>query len=279
MRLCYGSFNRIVIFSLGSASIKQISSEPVTSDDENHQNRLHNPCEKYNSFWNRLQWAERRRRCSKEAGCVLIGRNMTGVCTPVDIAAISTVEKEKENSDSHSRFVKLYVEIAGQKSSEPIKVLLKESITNSAVDSLRDSEEVAKELSKTMIVNYLNNRENVSTIIKVISDIAQSPLSIDYSVITIAGLIDTVNSYRGSLWYVKLTKDYYIHDLGNGRTETKSLLVYLLDWWIRDPGSRIYSIIPLLEWCLRLENEIRKPASNLAAYALPLSQVRIIYIG
>ena len=199
---------------------------------------------------------------------------MTGVCTPVDISAVMTTVDEKETPDSHNRFVKLYVEIAGQKSSEPIKILLKESITNSAVDSLRDSEDVAKELSKTMIVNYLSNKENVSTLVHLISGSVQSSICIEYSVSALTELLHTIDSYRGALWYARLTRDYYVHDLGKGRMETDTLLVYLLDWWIRDPGSRIYSIIPLLEWCLRLENEIRKPASNLAAYALPLSQVR-----
>lgn len=253
------------------------------------------PCTYYNNLWNRLQWAERRNRCCAQSGCVFLGRSITGTCTAVDASrprgdlqdsAESTeideigfsvsdrknVRPPSETDDSKNAIVKLYVEIASEQSAEPIRILLRNNITNSAVESLRDSQELAIELSKKMILNYLNNHENVVITTELLSTLLSNPQVRATIRPSVSYLIASTQPRQYIYQYAFSTKDYYLHPSGAGRQDCLVALINLLDWWFREDSSRKDVVVPLAAWALLLEDSVMNPAAGLAAWALPAAE-------
>lgn len=250
------------------------------------------PCEAYNSLWNRLQWAERRNRCCDQSGCVFLGRSITGTCTPVDASirtkgnssdsavgqeideiGFTVAERKRASSqEGANAIVKLYVEIANEKSTEPIKILLRNSISESAVESLRGSQQLANELSKKMILNYLNNPDSVRITSAFISTL-MSNSGVRQSILPhVSSIVNSVHSRRYIFQYAFATKDYYLHPFGAGCNTCLVSLVHLLDWWALEEYTRTHIVAPLAVWALQLEGSVMIPAAVLAASALPATQ-------
>lgn len=287
----------------GSASsiFPQGNSSPHNNEDSKRKSAKSAssvPCETYNSAWHRLQWAERRNRCCEQSGCVFLGRSITGTCTPVDASARRRCGEQDDSPASteideigftvtrrdpgaaspreESGLVKLYVEVASEKTTEPIKILLRDSITASAVDSLRGSQQLANELSKKMVLDYLSTPANVGITATFVASLLSNPQVRSNIWAYVPYLLDQPQVRRSVDQYAYYLRDYYIRPRGAGRPDTLRALVDLLDWWLQLESTRQQTVAPLLAWALLLEESVMIPAADLAAWALPAAQVKVI---
>lgn len=241
-------------------------------------------CSQYNTPWQRMQWAQRRRRCNEESGCVFLGKAFTGVCSQRDSSVIPMQQQRRastattqqplaeESSEPGASLVKLYVEIKNDKSAEPIKILMKESIASSAVDSLRDSHELAHELSKSMILNYLNDPETVNVVLGLTKSYLEDKGTRAYLGDYLASYLMTDQVKSFYKYQLNITRDYYCLPNGLGRSATDQALLDLLVWWVGEPANITAVVVPLLEWTLLLDY-IRASSAEIAAYSLPYSIV------
>jgi hypothetical protein len=230
-----------------------------------------------------MQWAGRRKRCNDESDCVFLGKAFTGHCSQRD-ASIPTIQPRPSPqstgetsaegiSEPGASLVKLYVEIKNDKSAEPIKILMKESIASSAVDSLRDSHELAHELSKSMILNYLNDPETVNVVMGItkayLTDRATRSLLEDY----LASYLKTDQVRSFYKYQVNITRDYYCLPNALGRSASDKALLDLLVWWVGQPVNISSVVVPLLEWTLLLDY-VRASSAEIAADSLQYTMVR-----
>ena len=146
------------------------------------------PCQYYNSIEQRISWALRRQRCNTERGCKFVGRSISGTCLPstdtqnadIDgsqqatanenitsttsqISANNTQTQQRNDINQNpidtrsptnnlsATKHRMYAEIVNDDQEfriPPLRVLVHETLSSSAVDSIRDSQELANELAK-----------------------------------------------------------------------------------------------------------------------------------
>jgi len=128
------------------ALVRCDSSEPErVSEPEPHVSGQ--GCRALNGFWQRMRPSGRAGRCTRIPGCGFIGSPRNGKCLP---------ETEVQALEAANTRVNIYAELDNDDDSLPtIKVLVRERLAAQAVDTLKDSEELAKVLAKDLVVDML----------------------------------------------------------------------------------------------------------------------------
>jgi hypothetical protein len=270
-------------------------------------------CEFYNSFQQRFAWAERRNRCNAESGCNFRGRRFTGSCeletksksncnvaNQLDAAA-SNVELNTEvlnkletdtstkgansGGDLQTKSVsKVEVEIVGSGDmgfAPPLHILINETLTSSAVDSIRDSRQLANELAKSLLIEVLER-----LLYLFVSDTVLSPTRH-----TIYWTLTLENTIKNIVTNVEIHRDYWLgftenydrsmrsikklHTRHEGRLITDVMLMNQVILWLEDPLSRTAVLTPLIEWTLQQDEIVKFPLTDLAVSFLPWIKVSL----
>jgi len=187
-----------------------------------------NECEKYNTIWQRLQWAERRNRCNSELGCVFLGRRLTGTCCVRDLDAHIPSRAIVENPPSDEKNIAFYAELVSDFSNGkdflPIQVLVKESIKFSAVESLRDSHLIANQLAKNLVIDVFKHPDSINKLGQILQymfnydGVLQPTRNLVYWSLGLDVTIQNTNEL------IKSQRNYYLDGAGYPLTSSAILL-------------------------------------------------------
>jgi hypothetical protein len=142
--------------------------------------KLASVCDKYNSLFYRLQSKRRISLCSDEVGCIFEGMGRKAVCKestalerPVGSLPVKPENHIKSENNENVTLetpekpekYSLVLENERAGSDSPvlaIEILMKESFTSSVADSIVNAHEAAHQVSKALVIEVLQNKENVN---------------------------------------------------------------------------------------------------------------------
>eukprot|EP01031_Cornospumella_fuschlensis_P032744 gene32744-39584_t len=144
----------------------------------------------------------------------------------------------------------------------PIKVLINEQLAATAVDTIRDSQALAHELSKKLVVDYLTNKnssEHVGIVLKV------------------ATSYESILKPTRDLIYWSLQFPCSIDPIA---TNAKSIINYipvetvsiLAQDWLKHPVTKKDIIVPLLTWTFQQPDVSVEPLRDVMVDWLPTSK-------
>eukprot|EP01041_Mallomonas_annulata_P009590 gene9590-19933_t len=203
-------------------------------------------CEQYNSILQRFQWAERRSRCNNENDCVFLGRSFTGMCTARDVASIAPKKEQQSEMLSYNTGSDFPVnsESEDKIDSVAIDVLVKERITTSAVESLRDSQQLANDMAKTLVIDIFQDKANVKKLGHILQYLFSFEKVLEPTRHLVHWSLQLPVTVDNTTWLVKAQRQYYF--TGGGSTYTNHHLLVLIQDWLLHPQSRSEVIRPLV---------------------------------
>jgi hypothetical protein len=152
-----------------------------------------------------------------------------------------------------------------------LQMILHESITQSAVESLKDSQQVANDFAKILILDILNNKESRNNLGSLLGSLFQyeSVRCPTRDLIYWSIFLDpTLKATRN------FTSNQVTYWLSNeGMTSTRALVMYYTLWWLRDKGTVQGTIKPLLVHVTQLDT-VHDTISKVVTEALPHVQVQ-----
>ena len=180
---------------------------------------------------------------------------------------------QSESKGENQKPISFYAEIITDKTLPtdipPIKVLIHEQIVSTATDSIRDSEIVVNQLSKSLILEFLNNPsspEKLGTLLRYV-------LGYEYLLQPTRELIYW--SLKNS--YTKRYIDNFSHSTtlkwidSNGANSIKLALIPWLNI------SSYSSLATLTRWSLRQHDMVIMPFTEIAVQSLPYAKVILLY--
>ena len=316
---CYGQFKYRSGSTLRSVSYSDdsIPSSPRLNDEDE------SPCRYYNSLEQRFSWAARRDRCNAESGCKFLGRRFSGTCVPtieypVDIEDTSAAEgaisssqvvvvmQESKPADSstsltandvanHSKYRhRLYAEIVNDDNDapSPLRVLVHETLSSSAVDSIRDSQQLANELAKCLIIEVLDRKENRGKLGLLLQHLFVSDAVLSPTRELVYWSLTLDETVKNTIFYTNLHRNYWLGlskigqhvrtrrgvERQQGAKElTQEAILALAIQWLSDPQTRKVVINPLLDWTLKSQESVIAPLATITAESIPWAKVSFIY--
>lgn len=154
----------------------------------------------------------------------------------------------------------------------PIKVLLNEQITNSALDSLKDSEEMMHLLAKNLIIDALQDKSapgKFGQILNYVFDyevtLSQTRSLLYWSLNTpdVTKNIDSLNAYQLKQW---------------SRTFGVGQVSSLAQSWVVAVPSRKEVVSPLLSWVLTQQAYVVDPSAQSIHDSLPYMKVCVVFL-
>jgi hypothetical protein len=115
-----------------------------------------NACQEFNTFYWKMRGGDRPAACMQDIGCKFVGSGRNGTCVPVHTL------NSKRASNADSRAYSLRVSQDSKSPAGAIEILMKEKITSSVADSIIESHDAAHEVSKELVIEVLNDKDNVS---------------------------------------------------------------------------------------------------------------------
>lgn len=263
-------------------------------------------CSQYNKASEVLSFLGRKDRCNRQQGCIFIGKyDSIGRCVdryPENIltASISNVSiirdqnllsiqnTSKKDVPSNStpsmldQSKQITAEIIGNYTEDgklkPIRVILTDQIAASAVDSMKDSKDLANQLAKDLVVEILQTPKNHTVFSEMLQKIVgeegfneytrslvywalHSKESVDYSIILMKAQVEYyLNIHRSSL---RDPKEFTMLDLASS----------VISWWLNSHETKKTTIIPLLEWTLKQSDIVIDPLSEVVSDMGPYLKV------
>ena len=321
---CYFDYSSQCIPRHVSSSDDNVElSTPSSNGDES-------PCRYYNSLEQRFSWAVRRDRCNSESGCHFLGRRFTGTCvsaldhptsvsgrtsdTVVAQASIpsvstanlvaaapeskpadsSTSSTANDTADTRKHRHRLYAEIIDNDIDErsPLRVLVHETLSSSAVDSIRDSQQLANELAKCLLIEVLDRSENPGKLGLLLQYLFEYDAVLSPTRELIYWSLIQDETVKNTIFYTNLNRNYWLglstlgqHVRTNRGVErqrgakelTQEVLLALAIQWLSDPETHKIVITPLLDWTLKSQESVITPLAALTAESIPTAKVRCLY--
>ena len=162
----------------------------------------------------------------------------------------------------------LYAELISRENIPPIKVYLNRHISSSAVESLKDSEALAMQLAKQLVIETLTEKEmpnkfgELLRYIFAYESIRQPTRWLVYWSLNENSNVRYMNTF--TRWQL----DWWMQNGGVPQVGS------LCDWWLRDRQSREATINPLLKWTLRQRETVVNPTTAIVVSSLPYAKVR-----
>jgi len=288
----------VSLIGLSRVPLMVRSDEEGGSEKKNEEEpkpfRISPKCNKYNTFTQRLQWAERKNRCHAENGCELLGRRFTGLCIDKEgfefqeeaevfkEAFLSENQKNDINNidsggggaafrtDSFDYKVRRSSADAGTLL-PPISTLVNEQINAAAVDSIRDSQDIANEMAKKLILDALSDEKNTAELGKLLQYIFAANSVLVPTRELIYWSIMLPNAMESSLFQARSQRNYWLENK-EGRALSRDQLVFIIDWWLRETTSKDLVVKPLLDWTLQQKLITIDPLCNLVVESLPYAK-------
>ena len=287
------------IFRAGSWAVIPLFSYPYASSHCNEETPKSpsDPCSKYNTWLQRVSWADRPHRCTTEVGCEFRGWSSLGTCQQTthqreahDIApspAPSTAKPSEPHPSDHEahhdhpkvhwKFAKVNKGkksgVAGDKSessersSGSIQILVDRAIAPTAVDSIKESEELVNELAKTICIDVLQKKEYATVFGVFLQDLFKFDSVREPTVGLVTWAVATPEAFQNTLHLAKVNRDYWIGVDQEGRPYTDVALRDLSTWWFDHPLTKTDVVLPLITWSLEQREMALDPAvDNIKAF-------------
>lgn len=153
----------------------------------------------------------------------------------------------------------------------PIKVLLNEQITNSAVDSLKDSEEMMHLLAKNLIIEALQNKSATGNFGRMLSYVFNYEVTLSQTRSLLYWSLNTpdctANIQSLSAYQLKC----YANTIGVAQVSALSQA------WIVAPSSRKEVVSPLLTWVFKQKPYVVDPSALSIKESLPYAKVLYLH--
>lgn len=264
MRLRCGSKSLVsaMFFGLGGQALCDGDSDAAHPERKSEKLK----CDEINTFWQRMRPGGRDNRCIETYGCSFIGDGQNGKCLPIE---------EVESLQKENTVYNVYAELEQDDDRLPtIKVLVREAAVESAVESLKDAEALAKVLSKDLVLDAMqadSSRHQLGLFLQNIFSY-ESVLSptrwLVYSSIASPSVVTSAEHL------VLSQRDYFLRD--DAQPYTRDQLQYLAEWWLGAPASRSTVVAPLVLSTLRDPVNVTKPLSDIVKDALLCVDMRRI---
>ena len=216
-------------------------------------------CMQYNVLAEIFDWPQRRRRCNGEAGCVFVGRSVTGACRVIteeeerdrvaaaataaaiaSAAAAGTIALGNDtgtaasdaaapeatgaedaapaaasaaDTDTHDVDWDDAVESrypVGALDTDLMKHLVQDTLTSSAVDSLRESQQLANSIAKSLVLEVLTRTENRGKL----GELLQYTFAADTVLTPTRELLywslELEHTFKNIVWQVQWHRNYWL---------------------------------------------------------------------
>jgi hypothetical protein len=152
-------------------------------------------------------------------------------------------------------------------------IIINQQLTSSAVDQLKDSQEIANYFAKSLILEYFQAPESPGQL----GEFLQSLFSYDSIITPTRELIywsllqsDTRNNIN---ILTKKQLQYWLKE--EGVDYTHKITVDFFDWWLRHPLTCSDTIMPLVTWSLTQQDLAVKPSSVLLTSVIRSKPVKV----
>jgi hypothetical protein len=171
-------------------------------------------------MFNRLSWAERRRRC-EDAGCRFSGSSVFGSCEYTGDASEYADAVGPRMTQHKPRYAEIVIETDNaNKEIKNLLVLVNDSLSvntqlsSAAVDSMKDSQEIANDLARSLVMEVLHGKNNT----RKLGELLQYTFAYETVLAPTRDLIywslATPEVVNNTLWLCKYQRDYWLKDEG-----------------------------------------------------------------
>lgn len=178
------------------------------------------------------------------------------------------------NSTSRPKDYKpaLYADLITDEDSEttglkPIRVILNESLTSSAVESIRDSQEIANALAKELIIDILSDKGTENKFGIFLQHIFTFDSTLQSARDLVFWGLKSDQSMSNATTLAKESLSAWSKGAGS------SQLLVLSNNWLHSAHSKTTSITPLLLWTLNQKQAVHDPLTDIVSKSIPFTQV------
>jgi hypothetical protein len=182
---------------------------------------------------------------------------------------------KKSAKSEEKKKVNFYAELISDKGLPsdipPIRVLINEQIASSAIDSIKDSQRIAHELSKSILLDYLDDEVSINQFGEFLKTIFGYE-SLQFS---------TRDLIYWSLSFPEVHKSIYSMTQYQTNEYFKSfgkpLVFSLFTSWLTSPVTYKHFFIPQFTELLRNDENLVKPFAGLIASSIPNATASLVY--
>lgn len=241
-----------------------------------NQSATPNSCEQYNSLVQRLSWAERDKRCSREPHCEFRGWRLTGECIHSSNKAVEpvvrvpteadTIIQTLESADAQQlpldqqqifepaqkeppqNFNLSTLENFAQRELQDFKDKINEQIKSEVKGQIRESQQAANDLAKSMIQDILAQSETKAQFGIFLQSLFAYESVRRPTRELIYWSLQRPDVVRSTCQLASNQVKYWLRN--DGKHYTHEEFVGLIDWWLRHPDTTRTVLLPFLKWPL-----------------------------
>lgn len=164
----------------------------------------------------------------------------------------------------------VYAELKStQKDIPPIKLIINEQITSTAVDSLKDSEQMLHLLAKNLVYDVLHDKQTP----KKFGELLQYIFTSESILSTTRGLLYWSLKTPDCMVNIEALSKYQLTSWM--RTYGMSQVSWISQNWLEAPSARQLVVSPLLSWVLRQKPYVIDPCVFMIHSSLPFARVSL----
>lgn len=152
----------------------------------------------------------------------------------------------------------------------PIKAMLNDHISSSAIDTIRDSQVAANELAKTIIIEYFDNKQSA----KQFGDMLSYTFSYESVLKPTRDLLFWSIDADSSKAHVYQQAKAGLYDWC--AASGKDQLAEASSHWLRQKDNMRVSVSPMLLWSLRQKTVSEDPLADVVVHALPFTKAAVV---
>jgi hypothetical protein len=249
------------------------------SDDKEGGTANEDPCEKYNSFMHRLNWATRKDKCVAEEGCKFIGWRTMGSCEP-DKNVIRSLQKLNNDEKVGAKVI----DKPPVPSDQQVNLSLREKFTKASSDSLVDSLLASMEAMTPSITASAAGAVNqgvtrspqlTTALARVFAASLQAPKVEENLRWQWVWLINSQMMYDNAYYQAKYQRDHWLTS-SDGFNYSSHYLLNFADWYLLHPETQTDIIIPKLEATFKDKDAVIKPAVKAINETLVSKETEVI---
>jgi hypothetical protein len=255
-------------------------------------------CEKYNRLIEILYPNQRIAKCNNEKNCMFerVGNTLEGKCIQRVIDPFGIDKDEEIENDNHSMINSTHTDdelvensrdntlnrvysdlVGGEGGSMDVK-RIKEMVTATAVDSIRDSESTFHNLAKVLLIDIFQNPEHRGNLGNALKYLFSSETVLKPTRELIYYSLHLKDCQNQCFVQAKQQSSYWLRDPAGQKYLMQPLLVDSIAWYLSLSSDRRAMIIPLVQWTIFTEEtHTIKNLTAITAAELPKHKVSYIY--
>lgn len=178
-------------------------------------------------------------------------------------------KKERKNKIKGPVYAEIVSEEQSKSGVPPLKVLLHEQLTSSAIDSLRDSHAIANDLAKKLSLDILKEPETLGKFGQLLGYIFAYESVLYPTRLLIYWSIGTDVAFKNAIIQTKWQIGRWQRTVGPNQVN------YLVRNLLQNDDIKKLSIKPLIKMVFEIE-AVKQPLTNIIVDVLPHAQVEIL---